>query len=626
MPSCIAATENAMRRVLALMVAGWVVAAGCARTVPEPESNGVWSVPEDPIVSQSVASGSPVATTVATPTTTPPPARPAPTVIQTVRARVSRVPGAGDHATAVAFLDAKHGWLSVGTRILATRDGGEHWSVTGDLGIAANYLSFTSRKRGWAATAAGLLVTNDGGATWRVPAGELSRSVRKVQFIDDQHGWIAAGWLLRTSDGGVSWQRVEGPCFGDNDGAKGSFSFVTPDVGWLQCASVPGAGWQGKNLYRTVDGGIQWTPMGKENGFSPGYVQDLVFRDEVHGVLSLNRGITRVTDDGGLTWRSAHLPIAAEGFSATAGFSTPMDGYALSTIGWRLVLTTSDGGANWKQVFPPLAPGGTSAMWLRDGASLIGEGGITGPRLLESTDGGRSWHHMQSNVSEWRGQPKPGIYAIGRFSFSDPNHGWAVGTVNEGSGDMGAVLTTDDGGHHWRPRFKWPPSSLDQLDGVHGIDALTAYAWNRAGALFLSRDGGDTFAPVGPFGAGSRDYQFTSVDAGWKIQNDALYSTNDGGYSWTSVPLGYRIRSYQLLPGGHAWVVASGCHGSLSCSYYLLKTSDRGKTWTIVDLGVASPLSLNPPRFSDPEHGWISDERGNLYRTEDGGLTWVHER
>jgi photosystem II stability/assembly factor-like uncharacterized protein len=616
-----------MRQILALIVAGCMVAGSCARTVPEPETSDVPPVPEEPVTAQTVVPGSPVASVVATPAVTPPPARPAPTVIQTVRARVTRVPGAGDYATAVAFLDAKHAWLSAGTRILATSNGGEHWSVAGDPGIAANYLSFTSRTRGWAATPAGLLVTNDGGATWRVPGSGLSRLVRKVQFIDHQHGWIAAGWLLRTSDGGVSWQRVEGPCFGENDGAKGSFSFVTPDHGWLQCAGVPGAGWQSKTLYRTVDGGNQWTRVGRDHDISPGYVQDLVFRDDVHGVLSLHRGSVRATSDGGLTWSYPRIPIAGEGFYETAGFLTPMDGYALSTIGRRALLTTADSGVTWKQVFPPLAPGaGTGSIWLRDIASLIATGGLTGPSYLESTDGGRSWHGLQSNLSEFGNQPNPGIYLAGGFSFSDRDHGWAIGTVHDAGGAMGGVLTTDDGGHLWSPRYTWPAHSPYGLIGVHAIDALTGYGWNSAGALYYSNDGGATFSSVGPIGAKSHHYQFTSVDAGWKIQNEALFSTTDNGRSWARVPLGYRVRAYQLLPGGHAWVVGRDCQGGLPCVTHLLKTSDGGSTWTIIDLGSIKPDLSAPPRFSDPDHGWISADSGRLYRTDDGGVSWLQQR
>jgi photosystem II stability/assembly factor-like uncharacterized protein len=71
------------------------------------------------------------------------------------------------------FLDMQHGWLTDGTNLFVTRNGGQHWAT---LTPSANFkritlLDFVSETTGWAishpgAGASFLLKTTDGGQTW----------------------------------------------------------------------------------------------------------------------------------------------------------------------------------------------------------------------------------------------------------------------------------------------------------------------------------------------------------------------------------------------------------------------------------------------------------------------------
>ena len=53
----------------------------------------------------------------------------------------------------------------------------------------------------------------------------------------------------------------------------------------------------------------------------------------------------------------------------------------------------------------------------------------------------------------------------------------------------------------------------------------------------------------------------------------------------------------------------------------LLKTSDGGDNWNIVNLGVTN--KLNNIRFEDTTLGWIMGSNGLILRTTNGGLNWV---
>jgi photosystem II stability/assembly factor-like uncharacterized protein len=71
------------------------------------------------------------------------------------------------------FLDIEHGWLTDGTTLFATSDGGQHWAK---LTPSANFkhitqLDFVSSTLGWAISDQGngsslLLKTTDGGQIW----------------------------------------------------------------------------------------------------------------------------------------------------------------------------------------------------------------------------------------------------------------------------------------------------------------------------------------------------------------------------------------------------------------------------------------------------------------------------
>jgi len=69
-----------------------------------------------------------------------------------------------------SFADAKHGWVTDGTALHATRDAGHQWTTIQPASIFADVkqLDFISPRVGWAVkqTSPVLLKTLDGGHTW----------------------------------------------------------------------------------------------------------------------------------------------------------------------------------------------------------------------------------------------------------------------------------------------------------------------------------------------------------------------------------------------------------------------------------------------------------------------------
>ncbi len=320
------------------------------------------------------SSGSPTRTATATSTARSP-------VLATLAplpspAPLTRPTPSPDNTTAppaFTFVDDVHGWAGIGTRLLATVDGGRSWSARATLPALIDSLDFTSALDGWAGTDGGLFSSHDGGATWTLVNSLARGLVRRVDFANASAGWVREGArLLTTTDGGRSWNPVGMPCHYADQVATGAFSFVSARVGFSLCpAEVNGPGFSFKQLYRSDDAGRHWQLIavanlpGNEVSPSPlgglpavGYATDLFFLDEQHGWMSETRGFVFATSDAGRTWNALAPVYPPDEFVTSVVFVSQLRGYAMSwptpdvtgTGVYREVpglFGTSDGGKTW---------------------------------------------------------------------------------------------------------------------------------------------------------------------------------------------------------------------------------------------------------------------------------------
>jgi photosystem II stability/assembly factor-like uncharacterized protein len=149
----------------------------------------------------------------------------------------------------------------------------------------------------------------------RVGGGPLEPSDVSFELGDTQWqfciGGAAAGssekYLYRSEDGGSTWALIAQTTLGNpppvagagtlpNGGAAQALFFVDQDNGWL------GLGGPGQNLFRSTDGGHNWTFV---DVLEPGVpVSDITFTDAQNGTLTTPDG-NWTTSDGGDTWTQA---------------------------------------------------------------------------------------------------------------------------------------------------------------------------------------------------------------------------------------------------------------------------------------------------------------------------------
>lgn len=153
----------------------------------------------------------------------------------------------GSHSidmNAVHFVDEMTGTIAAESGVvLGTADGGESWkrvAASGPIYAHNRAIAFIDARQGWLLGRQGVRHTADGGATWkRVDEGRETTG-NAIAFTSPQRGWIVGkfGDVQRTADGGVTWEEVA--ALGDVSGLKGddlptftAVHFADEDHGWI---------------------------------------------------------------------------------------------------------------------------------------------------------------------------------------------------------------------------------------------------------------------------------------------------------------------------------------------------------------------------------------------------------
>lgn len=228
---------------------------------------------------------------------------------------------------------------------------------------------------------------------------------------------------------------------------------------------------------------------------------------------------------------------------------------------------TTDGGALWNRQDTVIDNLTACSFVNGNTGTVVGYSGT----ILHTTDGGTTWTRQSTGDATW-------LWGV---SFTDPNHGTAVGY--DYNSFVGRIFHTTDGGVNWTLQF----THTVRLFGVSFYDQNTGWA-------------------VGDF--------------------ESILHTTDGGGSWT-------LQSYNLYaPTFYSISFPNASTGTVVGQYWLIwRTTDGGTDWTNQSIGSASSGWLHGVSFTDPNTGTavgadtLNPDSSVIFRTTDGGVTWLDQ-
>jgi photosystem II stability/assembly factor-like uncharacterized protein len=156
-----------------------------------------------------------------------------------------------------------------------------------------------------------------------------------------------------------------------------------------------------------------------------------------------------------------------------------------------------------------------------------------------------------------------------------------------------------------------------------------------------SGNGQPASVPIANDGGRVRMAQLVTAAAGWALTSQRLAWTTDRGASWQPItPSGVAassIRGAFFLDARHGWAIVSAPAAGQATQLDAYRTADGGRSWQRSPVGVPTPANtdaIGAPAyldFLDAHHGVVvavaasssSASRGDLYATDDGGLTWA---
>lgn len=440
--------------------------------------------------------------------------------------------------------------------------------------------------KGFAVGTCHVLATTENGTDWSTttmpPVSSRPTMVVCTPGTNCQTVWIGADQeLWRSTDGGANWTSSEvEDLFSPRD-----ILFLDNDVLILSASS--------DKLFRSVDGGETWefTLVGSYRD-NPDFVSNnlgfLAVQDDFNFFRSTDQGIT---------WDSIYhfeeRPVYLDMVDENIGYL-----YTQS----RNMFKTTDGGVSWTMVNTASIPASPRHLFALDENNLIMSSFPTS--LVFSNDGGATWSSPPARLeSDAYGLRSNGIHRSG-------NNFWVASNTS-------AIIYSDDA---LATRTNVFPADRESIESIQFVDDQLGYALCERTGMFKTTDGGDTWARVETnFGTVSRDFMVTADN---KIiipyNSSGPQVSEDGGDTWTPLfPAEIQDTAYvfqiEQLPGGRLYLMGS-VHGVYS--------DDDGASWNVVyhEMGGFSDMLY----FYDDQLGFSGGQGGRLHRTDDGGETWTN--
>jgi photosystem II stability/assembly factor-like uncharacterized protein len=258
----------------------------------------------------------------------------------------------GSTITSLTFLDSLTGYALTSTNssvqafILKTTNGGDNWNIIYTYVPTASTVHFTKiqfadSNIGYASTNYyDFYKTTNSGLSWvdfaNVPWGADDMALINLDTILLVSSDIIGGGVYRTTNGGLNWSPL-GPTSGS--GQPSTIYMFNKDMGFCL----------GGQMWKTTNGGVNWFVIPGES------YQDIKFFDTSKGWKTYGTNILEVTTNGGLNWTPQQLPNISHTFTGTNLNIVNKDTVWMVGAAYfpsAPIYKTTNGGINWSYQIP----------------------------------------------------------------------------------------------------------------------------------------------------------------------------------------------------------------------------------------------------------------------------------
>ncbi len=484
----------------------------------------------------------------------------------------------------------------------------------------------------------GAYISHDGGESWRMY--NLRGVVRFFVWdpLDKNTLYAESLGLFRSTDGGRTWKLVvpdaasvtgvnlQGDHAEDNLATRGGTRrvdalAVDPADSHVLYAAIAGGG--SPTIEMSKDWGRTWERLvASETGIQAIWIDPKSPRED-RTIYVASRTATAVRRGG--VWKRTAAP--AEMIDISAGFDPATGNLVAYAVSRQAIHVSRDGGASWQT-----AGLGVAAQFQAVGTSLGAPGtayvsysGLEGRYfgVAKTTDSGATWTPVSKEAEKLAANVDDAW--IGRWFGA----GWGENPLHLGvdphnpdlcySTDLGRTMRTTDGGKTWKGVYSKPAGAGGAYTST-GLDVTTNYGvhWD-------------------PFD--HRRMFITYTDIG-------LFRSEDGGNSWLSAtegfPRAWRNTTYWMVfdPAvkGRAWAVASYVHDLPRPKMWrrtpfaryrggVVVSDDGGRTWRVASASLpqtaATHILLDPDSPVSGRTLYVTGLGRGVFKSTDGGQTWA---
>jgi photosystem II stability/assembly factor-like uncharacterized protein len=519
----------------------------------------------------------------------------------------------------------------------------------------------------------GIYKSTDAGKTWthlglrdgqQIPALAVDpRDPNRVfaAVLGHPYGSNEERGLFRSTDGGQTWQKA---IYKDeNTGATDvEIDPSNPDVIYASMWEAREGPWEDNNtfngtgggLFKSTDGGNVWHPLtnGLPNDLSQIYIAVAPSNPRrLYATVSIASGPLAFyrSDDAGESWSKVTDDPRPSGRIGGGDLAIPrVDSknadvvYCVSTVTMR----SADGGKSWTSFRG--APGGDDYqnLWINPNNPniilLVSDQGA-----IVTVNGGASW-------SSWYNQPTAQIYHVA-VSNTFPYR------VCGGQQESGSVCISSRGNDGAITFRDWHPVGVIEYGYVapDPLDADIVYGGGRSEVSTFRWSTGQV-QNVTPIPLRSAKYRtdrteplmFSPLDPHiLYFASNVLFKTTDGGASWQTISSDL-TRKAPGVPASVGSLIPKGADKQRGAIYALApsfhdintlwagtddgliwQTRDGGKIWNDITPKELTPWSKvtqlsashfdNNSAYASVSRFRINDQQPYIYRTHDGGKTWM---